>query len=76
MKLNMLPYGKKIERHENDLLVIVSNQKQMKKVWHNERLRGSSVGAFSDVRYGQLAACGNFFSLDQTQEAGEIWARL
>jgi len=71
----MLPY-RKFERHETDVLLIVSNQKQMKKVWHSERLRGSSVGAFSDVHYGPLVACGNFFCLDQTQEAGEIWARL
>lgn len=64
------------KRHETDILLIVSNQKQTKKVWHSERLRGSLLGAFSDVHYGQLVAYGNFFFLDQTQEADETCARL
>jgi len=48
----------------------------MKKVWQNVRLRESWVGAFCDARYDRLVACGNFFFLDQTQQADEICARL
>ena len=32
------------------------------------------MGASCDVHYGQLVSCGNFFFLDQIQEADEIWA--
>jgi hypothetical protein len=69
--------GEKIvEGFEIGILLIVSNQKQMKKVWQNVRLRESWVGAFYDVRYDQLVVCGNFFFLDQTRQADEIWSRL
>jgi hypothetical protein len=69
--------GEKIvEGFEIGILLIVSNQKQMKKVWQNVRLRESWVEAFYDAHYDQLVVCGNFFFLDQTQQADEIWSRL
>jgi hypothetical protein len=66
----------KVEGFEIENLLIVSNQKQMKKAWQNVRSRESWVGAFCDAHCDQLVVFGNFFFLDQTQQADEIWARL